>query len=67
MLGCCGGKAISRYICRKLKQADGCTPKDCIPTERVSQAIKEQSPSAMHGTWDEMIQVCEKCPLYEAK
>ena len=66
-IGCCDGKAISRYICRKLMQADGATPKDCIPTERVNEAIKDNSPSAMHEKWDEMVQVCEKCPLYEAK
>jgi hypothetical protein len=40
---------------------------DCVPTERVNLAIKDASPSALHAKWDEMIQVCEKCPLYEAK
>lgn len=66
-IGCCGGKAISRYVCREIKQSDGATPVDCIPTERVNIAIKDSSPSAMHEKWDELVKVCEKCPLYRAK
>ncbi len=44
--------------------------KDCVTADslhKVNAAIKDASPSAMHEKWDELIQVCEKCPLYEAK
>ena len=55
------------WICRELKQDDGITPMNCVPKQSDNEAIKDASPSAMHEKWDEMVQVCEKCPLYEAK
>jgi hypothetical protein len=64
--GCCGGKKISRWICRERKTASG-DSMDCVLTERESIAHKQAAPSAFHATWDEMVAICEKCPLYTLK
>jgi hypothetical protein len=65
--GCCGGKRISMWICRHLKQEDGITAMNCVPKQTDNEAIKDASPSAMHPTWDKCVQVCEICPAYVVK
>jgi hypothetical protein len=64
---CCGGKLISRFICRLLRQEDGVTPMDCVPTSITNDAIRDAAPSAFHENWSKCVAVCEKCPHYEAK